>query len=255
MPTTGFSADTSGWIAVLPLAAMEQHGPHLPVGVDAMIAEGMVARCAAALPPDSPVTFLPLQQVCKSDEHIGFPGTLTLDWDIAIRTWTQIGDSVARAGVRKLVLVTSHGGNTAAMEIAARELRIRHGMLVVTTSWGRLGKWQEIYDYGPIMTDIHGGNCETSLMLALRPDLVDLARAEDFPSAQSDLKARHRRLGYHGSDANIAWVAQDLNPAGAVGDASAASAQNGERDIASMVTGFRELMDEIAATLPPGTPS
>ncbi len=251
MPTTEFDGDTSEWIAVLPIAAIEQHGPHLPVGVDALIAEGMVERCAAALPPDSPVTFLPLQEICKSNEHLGFAGTLTLDWDTTIHGWLEIGESVARAGVRKFVLVTSHGGNVPPMEIVARELRVRHGMLVVTTSWGRLGKWQEIYDYGPVFTDIHGGNSETSVMLALRPDLVDMSKAKDFASTQSDLKARRHRIGYHGSDANIAWMSEDLNPEGVVGDASAASAEKGERDAASMVAGFCELMKEVESTAPP----
>jgi hypothetical protein len=112
MTTRDFSeADTSDWIAVLPIAAIEQHGPHLPVGVDALIADAMVERCAAALPEGSPATFLPVQQVCKSNEHIAFPGTLTLDWDTAIRSWLQIGESVARAGLRKMIIVTSHGGN------------------------------------------------------------------------------------------------------------------------------------------------
>ncbi len=137
------------------------------------------------------------------------------------------------------------------MEIVARELRVRHGMLVVTTSWGRLGKWQEIYSYGPVFTDIHGGHSETSVMLALRPDLVDMSKAEDFASTQSDMKARHRRIGYHGSDANVAWMSQDLNPKGTVGDATAASADKGERDVASMVAGFCELMKEVDATAPP----
>jgi hypothetical protein len=127
MTTRDFSdADTSDWIAVLPIAAIEQHGPHLPVGVDALIADAMVERCAAALPEGSPATFLPVQEVCKSNEHIAFPGTLTLDWDTAIRSWLQIGESVVRAGLRKMIIVTSHGGNVAPMEIVARELRQKH---------------------------------------------------------------------------------------------------------------------------------
>lgn len=251
MPTTEFEGDTSDWIAVLPLAAVEQHGPHLPVGVDAFIAEGMVERCAAALPADSPVAFLPIEEVCKSNEHIGFAGTLTLDWETTIRGWLEIGASVARAGVRKLVLITSHGGNVDPMGIVARELRVRHGMLVVTTSWGRLGNWREIYHYGPVFTDIHGGDSETSVMLALRPDLVDMSKAEDFDSSQSDLKAKYRRIGYHGSDASISWVSEDLNPKGPAGDASAATAEKGEKDIASMVAGFCELMKEVEAMAPP----
>ena len=250
-PTTEFDGDTSEWIAVLPLAAIEQHGPHLPVGVDAFIAEGMIARCAAALPPDSPVTFLPLEEVCKSNEHLAFAGTLTLDWHTTIRGWLEIGQSVARAGIRKLVLVTSHGGNVQPMEIVARELRVGQGMLVVTTSWSRLGAWRDIYDYGPVFTDIHGGNAETSLMLALRPDLVDMSRARDFASTQSAMKARHRRIAWHGSQANAAWMSQDLNREGVVGDATAACAVKGEQDIASMVAGFCELMKEIESTAPP----
>lgn len=251
MPTTEFDGDTADWIAVLPLAAIEQHGPHLPVGVDAFIAEGLVERCAAALPPDSPVVFLPIQEVCKSNEHLGFPGTLTLDWDTTIRGWLEIADSVVRAGLRKLVLITSHGGNVAPMEIVARELRVRHALLVATTSWGRLGKWKQIYHYGAIFTDIHGGDSETSVMLALRPDLVDMAKAESFASSQAALKARHERIAYHGADANLSWMSEDLNPKGTVGDAAAATAEKGERDVASMVAGFCELMREIEATAPP----
>ena len=182
---------------------------------------------------------------------MSFPGTLTLDWETTIKSWLQIGDSIARAGVRKLVMITSHGGNVAPMDIAARELRQRHAMLVVTTSFARLGEWQAIYDYREPIIDIHGGNAETSLMLALRPDLVDLARAEAFGSRQTDLDTKHRHLGLHSSDANIAWLAEDLNPVGTVGDAAAASAENGERDIAGMVAGFTRLIDEIANTDPP----
>ena len=255
MPTTAFKGDISNWIAVLPVAAIEQHGPHLPVGVDALIGEGMVARSAAALPDDSPAVFLPLQEICKSNEHLSFPGTVSLDWDSTIRGWLEIGDSVARAGVRKILIITSHGGNVAPMEIAARELRCRHDMLAVTTTWGRLGDFEDIYASGPVFTDIHGGNAETSMMLALRPDLVDMTKAENFASAQTDLKGRNKHLGFHSSNANIAWMSEDLNAKGTVGDASAATAENGEREIASEVAGFCELILEIAATEPPGVPS
>ena len=255
MPATAFEGDTSNWIAVLPLAAIEQHGPHLPLGVDAFIAEGFVERCAAALPDDSPATFLPVQEICKSNEHISFPGTLTVGWETAISSWLEIGASLSRAGIRKLLMITSHGGNVAPMDIAARELRSSLGMLCVTTSFGRLGRWQEIYDYGPVITDIHGGNAETSVMLVFRPDLVDMSKAVDFSSAQEPMKQQNTHLGYHSSNANIAWASEDLNPAGVVGDASAAAAEKGEEDIRSSVEGFCKLIDEIAATPPPGVPS
>src|ERR1700752_2807156 len=107
-------ADTVRWIAVLPLAAVEQHGPHLPLGVDSFIAEAYLARVHALLPADLPVSFLPLQKIGQSDEHIEFPRTLTLSAATVIRAWTEIGESLSRPGVRKLVLVTSHGGNVSA---------------------------------------------------------------------------------------------------------------------------------------------
>lgn len=254
MTTRDFTeGDTGDWIAVLPIAAIEQHGPHLPVGVDALIAEAMVARCVAALPDDLPVTFLPVQEVCKSNEHIDFPGTLTLDWEIAIRSWLAIGHSVARAGLRKLVIVTSHGGNVAPMEIVARELRQTHAMAVATTSWGRLSP-ERVHRYpeGP-MVDIHGGLSETSLMLAIRPDLVRMDRAEDFASAQTALRQGSAKLGFHMADANLGWLAQDLNPAGPVGDASAARADLGEVDIAAQVEGFTALIRDMTRHAPPAS--
>jgi creatinine amidohydrolase len=252
MTTRDFSdGDTSDWIAVLPIAAIEQHGPHLPVGVDSLIAEAMVARCAEALPGDVPVTFLPVQQVCKSNEHISFPGTLTLDWETAVKSWLAIGHSVARAGLRKMVIVTSHGGNVPPMEIAARELRQTHAMAVATTSWGRLAA-ERVYTYpeGP-MVDIHGGLAETSMMLALYPDLVRMELAEDFGSAQTALRQGSTKLGYHMAEANLGWLSQDLNPKGTVGDASSARAELGAADISAQVEGFVALMRDMMRMPPP----
>src|SRR3954452_23653372 len=111
------------WIAVLPLAATEQHGPHLPIGTDVMIAQAYLARVRELLADNIPATFLPLQPVGISTEHIDYPGTLTLPADVAVKTWLALGEGVARAGIKKLVLVTSHGGNTAAMTLVAQELR------------------------------------------------------------------------------------------------------------------------------------
>lgn len=252
MTTRDFAAAATGdWIAVLPVAAIEQHGPHLPVGVDALIAEAMVARAADALPEDSPATFLPVQQICKSNEHIAFPGTLTLDWEVAIKSWLQIGASVAHAGVRKLVLITSHGGNVPPMEIVARELRQSHGMAVVTTAWTRL-RDASVYAYpdGP-MVDIHGGLSETSMMLALWPDLVEMARAEDFGSAQTSLRQGSAKLGYHMAEANMAWLAHDLNSKGTVGDASRATAALGAADVVGQIAGFCALIEDLARVTPP----
>lgn len=251
MTTRDFAdSDTTGWIAVLPIAAIEQHGPHLPVGVDAILAEAMVARVVAALPADLPASFLPVQQVCKSNEHIAFPGTLTLGWDTAIRSWIEIGQSVARAGLSKMVIVTSHGGNVAPMEIVARELRQTQGMAVATTSWTRLGG-ARVHDYpeGP-MVDIHGGLSETSMMLAARSDLVRGALAENFESRQTALRQGSAKLGFHMAEANLGWLAHDLNPKGTVGDASRASAALGEADLAAQTTGFIALLRDMQRYAP-----
>jgi creatinine amidohydrolase len=248
LPTTAFTPDTMrDRIAVLPLAAIEQHGPHLPVGVDTILAQGFVAAAAAALPADSPALFLPVVPVCKSNEHIRFPGTLTLNWDTAARSWIEIGESVARAGIKRLLIVTSHGGNVAPMDIVARELRQRLNLQTVTTGWARLRDARGIYDPEDQPFDIHGGESETSLMLHFRPDLVDMSRAEAFSSAQRAL-AGNSFLGLHGARANSAWIANDLHPKGPVGKASAATPEKGAEDARRIIAGFCTLIDEIAAS-------
>src|SRR5438132_5986405 len=172
------AANTGRWIAVLPLAAIEQHGPHLPLGVDSFIAEAYLARVRALIPAEVPVTFLPVQKIGQSDEHVAFPGTLTLSAATVIRAWTEIAEGVARAGVRKLVLVTSHGGNVAAMDIVARDLRVRLAMLVVTVGWHRFGYPDGTFDADERRHGIHGGDVETSLMLAGKGDTVRMDKAE-----------------------------------------------------------------------------
>src|SRR6187551_1515017 len=175
-------SDASRWIAVLPLAATEQHGPHLPLETDVLIGEAYLARVRELLPATLPVTFLPLQPVGISTEHIDYPGTLTLSSETALKEWMAIGESVARAGVRKLVMVTSHGGNSAAMSLVAQDLRAHHGLLAVTTSWSRFGTPEGLSPAEELRHGIHGGAVETSIMLARYPQHVRQNAIADFQS-------------------------------------------------------------------------
>jgi len=235
----------AGWIAVLPLAATEQHGPHLPVGTDVMIAQAYLARVRKLLPANLPVTFLPTQPIGISTEHIDFPGTLSLPTETALKSWTAIGESVARAGIKKLVIVTSHGGNSAAMTLVAQDLRAFHRMLVVTTSWSRFGAPDGLFDPDELRHGIHGGAVETSIMLAAHPTLVRTDNLALFPSAGRDMATSYRHLSTQ-RPAPLAWQAQDLNANGAVGDATQASAEKGEALLAHGARAFCELLADIA---------
>lgn len=245
MTTTDFrTGDSGSWIAVLPVAAIEQHGPHLPVFTDTCIAEGMIARALELMPADLPVTVLPVQAVGKSNEHISSPGTLTLSWDTVTRAWIELGDSVRRAGVMKLILINAHGGNVPILDIVARELRVRHDMLAVAAAWSRFGVPDGLFGEREGLYGIHGGEVETSLMLHLRPDLVRMDRAEDFRSTQLDFLNEFKHLRAHGP-AQFGWKAQDLNPAGAVGNAAAATAEKGQAVLDHQAAAFIDLCRDV----------
>lgn len=238
--------DPDATIAILPLAAVEQHGPHLPVGTDALIAAGMLDTAIAALPPDLDVRILPFQAVGKSNEHLHARGTLTLPAAVAIEAWTELGISVHRAGIRKLVLVNSHGGNEEIMGIVARELRVCCDMLAVKTAWTRFGLPDGVFSDLEKRDGIHGGDVETSLMLHFRPDLVDMAAAENFASLNAETVETYRRLGPTGPHA-FAWIASDLNPHGVVGEAAAATAEKGRLVAEHQARGFLELLNDVRA--------
>jgi creatinine amidohydrolase len=241
--TTDFT-DAGRWIAVLPIAAIEQHGPHLPVGVDSYIAEAYLARVRRLIGPRR-VTILPVQAIGTSDEHRGFAGTLTLSPATALQALIEIGASVHRAGVAKLVIVNSHGGNVSTMDLAARQLRLRHGMLVVHCSWGRFGYPDGLFAADELSHGIHGGDVETSIMLAARPELVRNERRADFVPATY---AMERELKWLRADVPVGfgWMTQDLHASGAVGNATPATAEKGEAALEHGARAFVELLDDVA---------
>jgi creatinine amidohydrolase len=236
-------------VAVLPVAAIEQHGPHLPLSVDATLLQGVIDAALPHLPADLPVLFLPPQNVGLSTEHEGFAGTLTLSPATVIALWTELGACVARAGVKKLLIFNSHGGNVAVMDIVARELRQRHGLLVYSASWFSLplpadvqGQFSaEEHRFG-----IHAGEIETSMMLHLSPATVRMEHAQNFRSTSQDRAAHYAILG-NGRSAKMGWAMQDYHPSGAVGQADAATAEKGRAVVEAAGEALASLLHELHA--------
>ncbi len=238
--------ERADWIAVLPLGAHEGHGPHLPLETDTLIAEGVAARLMAVLPAHLPVTVLPVESVGYSPEHLDVPGTRSLDYAEAIERWLAIAGDLRAFGIRKLVLLNAHGGNSPLMTIVATEARIRFDMLAVATAWTRFGQPEGWITPADKAIDIHGGDIETSVMLALHPELVHMDKAERFGSRQVEFAARFAHLRAYGPHA-FGWKMSDLNPKGVAGDASAATAEKGERLLAHAVRGLVALLEDVAA--------
>ena len=246
--STGQAAHT---IAVLPVAATEQHGPHLPLSVDTVLVDGVVAAALPHLAPESKVLFLPTQAVGLSPEHARFPGTLTLKAETILRLWTDIGESVAAAGIKKLVLFNSHGGQVSVMDLVARDLRARLDMLVYSVSWFNLPLLDANgHDVNALFSadehrfGIHAGDIETSMMLALDPAHVDMVQARDFSSTSQERAQRFDILG-NGKSAKLGWQMQDYHPAGAVGNAAAATADKGHAVVQAAGISLARLLAEI----------
>ncbi len=248
MRTRGALAHT---IAVLPLAATEQHGPHLPLSVDTVLVNGIIAAALPQLPVPSNVLFLPTQTIGLSPEHARFAGTLTLKNETILRLWTDIAESVQATGVNKLLLFNAHGGNVSVMDLLARDLRARLGMLVYSVSWFNLplldAQGQDAlaaFGADEQRFGIHAGAIETSMMLALDPTHVAMQHARHFTSAAQQRANRFDILG-NGSSAKLGWQMQDYNPAGAVGNAAAANAEKGHALVEAAARALVRLMLEM----------
>jgi len=246
--TSGLAART---IAVLPVAATEQHGPHLPLSVDSVLVDGIVAAALDHLPAELQVLFLPTQAVGLSPEHARFPGTLTLKNETILRLWTDIAESVAAAGISKLVLFNSHGGNVSVMDLVARDLRARLDMLVYSVSWFNLpmrdAQGQDanaLFSAEEHRFGIHGGDIETSMMLALDPSHVDMAQARNFASKAQTRASQFDILG-NGKSARLGWQTQDYNVAGAVGNAANATAGKGQTLVDAAGLALARLLVEV----------
>ena len=235
-------------VAVLPVAAIEQHGPHLPVSVDTTLVNGVIEAALQHLPADLPVLFMPTQQVGKSNEHIRYPGTLTLSAQTLISVWMELGACVARTGIKKLVLFNSHGGQVSVMDIVARDLRTAHDLMVFSSNWYTLPLGDEVMNlFTPAehRFGIHAGDMETSMMLALREKYVDMAHAQHFHTQSEERAKKYPILG-NGMSAKLGWQMQDYNPYGAAGDASIATSAKGHAVINAAGLQLARLLQEIS---------
>lgn len=237
------SLDKDSTIAVLPIASTEQHGPHLPISTDVTIANGLIDEVRKILPEHLNILVLPTQVIGKANEHMYGPGTLSLGADLLIPAWTAIGQKVSEAGIRKMVIVNSHGGNLDIMRIVGRECRVRFNMAVLTTQWAHFGTPDGMISDHENTFGIHGGDVETSLMLHFRPDLVKMENAQNFVSKAEWMAENFkyiRPLPPH----SLAWIAHDLNPYGVLGDAAKGTAEKGKAIARKYAEGFVELLEE-----------
>jgi len=236
--------DMSRCVAVQPVSAIEQHGPHLPVCVDAAIGDGIVARAIEGLDDDQNVLVLPSLVIGKSDEHHAFPGTLSLSHETLARVWFEIGESVSRTGCRRLVFVNSHGGQTALIDIVCRDLRVKLGMLAINATWFSMVDVASYFGELEARHGIHGGAAETSMMMHLHADTVRLSEIRNFVPITVDWEKAGAALTAEGA-VSFGWQAQDLHASGACGNAAAASADAGrgliEESAAALVALLREV--------------
>jgi creatinine amidohydrolase len=234
--------DRENTVIVLPAGATEQHGPHLPCSVDAVIASGVMGHALARLPAEVPAYALSPIVYGKSEEHLHFPGTMTLSGPTLLATVTELGESVYRSGFRKLLIANGHGGQPQVMEMAARELRLRHGDFVVLPH----SVWRMPSGLAAYTTErekqlaMHAGHGETALMLALAPETVRMARAvaeypPPFPIASLSTGGRP----------GCAWSTLDFSASGVVGDPTAATPDQGHAILESLASHWAQAIEDI----------
>jgi len=230
-------------VIIQPIGAIEQHGHHLPVAVDSAISLGVIGKALEQLSPDLPAYALPCLYYGKSNEHCGFPGTITLSANTLLSVIQEMAVSIYRSGFRKLVLMNSHGGQPQIMEIAARDLHQEYPDFAVFP----LFTWRVPHNVSDLLTPeerkygIHAGDAETSIMLSLLPEQVKMEHAvKEYPQGlpESSLLDMEGKLPF-------AWVTKELSRSGVMGDATVATKEKGDRILQSVAAGWVQVIQDI----------
>jgi creatinine amidohydrolase/Fe(II)-dependent formamide hydrolase-like protein len=232
-------------LVLQPIGAVEQHGPHLPCATDALLADAICDRALAVTPAALNVWRLPIVSYGKSTEHLGYPGTISLSTETLLAVCNDIGRSVAASGFRKLAFVNGHGGQPQLLEVVARDIRERTGLQVFPLFPYRLaGEARAVSSPEEAAYGIHGGEGETSLMLAVAPDLVRRERFAPGSTRVREAYAGTRYLSLEGA-LPTAWLTRDLAPDGVIGDPTPADGERGERALAAIAAGLAGVFAEI----------
>ncbi|NHN28895.1 creatininase family protein [Paenibacillus agricola] len=237
-------------LVILPVGAVEQHGWHMPVMTDALIGEALLTQTMDLLPEETNVWLLPPISYGKSNEHLDYAGTFSLSSATLLHVLSDIGASVKRNGFRRLLLFNTHGGNVDLLNVAAREIRVSTGLMVFYVNPHSLDTTHDLVSEEELEYGIHGGDIETSMLMAIKPNWVqEELRVSEMPDvSQLEFLTLEGKIRF-------AWVMSDISQSGIAGDATKATAEKGEvimqRSASELAKAMQELCRfEISQVLP-----
>jgi creatinine amidohydrolase/Fe(II)-dependent formamide hydrolase-like protein len=227
-------------MVLLPVGSIEQHGSHLPLDTDAFDAEYLAQQVAAACSEPKPLV-LPLISYGVSYHHDDFAGTMSISNETLSRLVYEIGMSAARNGFNKLIIINGHGGNVPALKFAAQMIN-RDAHIFVCVDTGETSD-PDVLDLAETPNDVHAGEIETSVSLAVRPHLVKMDRAKKYVP-----KFSSRYLNFS-TKRSVEWYARTakISRNGVLGDPGKASKEKGEKMWAIMVKNLLELVEDLKA--------